>query len=351
MLKKILLIVLLSTLSWSCPRAAVISNLYEAEVAVEDQSQESYQDALTRALHAVLVKLTGERDVQGRQVTAYLLNNPQLYVQQYKYRNKAVQEKDRLTLKNELYLWVRFNEAALTRVFRDYQVPVWGNVRPNTLIWVLVESDGKRQFISLEDEQGFTGFLEDRARQRGVPLSYPLFDEADRAAVEQADVWGGFVEPVKWASRRYNPNAILMGSVFQVSAREWAGRWTAIVDDRSFNWTQSGEGVSQVLSEAADYLADLLADRYVQSASDLQDTLIEVTVNDIYNYEQHARVLKYFRSLSNVSEVNIKSLQPGSVTFTIVTAGSDEQGIRQTVQLGRTLEPIAGRNDLYRLIR
>ncbi|MEJ2095229.1 MAG: DUF2066 domain-containing protein, partial [Gammaproteobacteria bacterium] len=134
MLARISVLITLLALPLSSSQAAAVTGLYEAEVPVVDQSQESYQDGLTRALKGVLVKLTGERDVQGRQVTAYLLDNPQLYVQQYKYRNKAKQKADQLTLEKELFLWVQFNEPALKNVFRDYQVPLWGNVRPNTLV-------------------------------------------------------------------------------------------------------------------------------------------------------------------------------------------------------------------------
>ena len=351
MLARFTLLITLLALPLSSLQAAAVTGLYEAEVPVADQSQESYQDGLTRALKAVLVKLTGERDVQGRQVTAYLLDNPQLYVQQYKYRNKAKQKADQLTLEKELFLWVQFNEPALKNVFRDYQVPLWGNVRPNTLVWVLVEENGERRYVTLEEEEAYTSVFENSAQKRGIPLSYPLLDEEDRVMVEKADIWGGFSEPVKRASQRYSPNAILMGSVYQISARMWEARWMAIVDDRPISWTQSAENPELVLAEGIDKLADILADRYVQATGGLQDTRIEVTVDNVYKYDEHARVLKYFRSLSNVSDVNIKSLKTGSVTFSINTAGSDEQGLRQTIQLGNTLEPVAGNTNHYRLIR
>jgi len=329
--------------------SAVVSGLYEAEVPVADQSSESYQDGLVRALRSVLVKLTGEEDVEGRQFTSYLLSNPQLYVQQYKYRSKAVEETDRLSLDRELYLWVRFNERALNQVFRDYQVPLWGKVRPNTLVWMLIEEDGQRSFVTLDDEEGLASALENRAYQRGIPLSYPLFDETDQDIVQETDVWGGFHEPVVRASRRYSPNAVLTGRVYQSEENAWSGRWTAIIEDRPVSWNATAENPVDLMSAVVDQLANLLASRYVQSPSGLQDSVIEVIVNDIYSYPEHARVVSYFSTLSNVSDVRVKSLQPGRVTLDIVTAGSDARGLRKTIQLGRLLEPVPGSDNLYRL--
>ena len=86
-MRKTVIIVAFSLL-WCMPvQAVVVSGLYEAEVPVPDQSSKSYKLGLARAMIEVLVKLTGDRDVQGRQVASVLAEQPEKYVQQYKYRD------------------------------------------------------------------------------------------------------------------------------------------------------------------------------------------------------------------------------------------------------------------------
>ena len=112
-------------------KAVVVSGLYDAEVPVPDQSAKSYKAGLARAMIEVLVKLTGDRDVQGRQVASVLAGQPEKYVQQYKYSNRPVFRDNQLSLEQQLYLRVSFSPDALDNALRENGVPLWGRV-----IWV-----------------------------------------------------------------------------------------------------------------------------------------------------------------------------------------------------------------------
>src|SRR3972149_4118462 len=56
-------------------RSAVVTGLYEAEVPVPDQSTASQKQGVANALLNVLIKLTGDREVQGRAGAASLLDH------------------------------------------------------------------------------------------------------------------------------------------------------------------------------------------------------------------------------------------------------------------------------------
>ena len=329
-------------------QAVLVTGLYEAEVPVSDQSAEGHKTGISAALLEVLIKLTGDRNMQGSQAASYLLGQPDQYVQQYEYRNKSVVKDNQLSLKQQLFLWVRFNANALDKELRAYNVPVWGTVRPSTLVWLAAQDTGTQKIIGLEDDSGYTGILDNRAQDRGIALVYPLLDPEDAAKIRATDIWGGFKEPVLNASERYHADAILTGSIEALSENLWQVRWTVFIDQQVNSWTTQGETPESVLTQGTDMLADTLAARFAQVGAYAQESGIEVVVNDIGNFDQYSKVLHYLTSLNSVINVDVKTVEPTSVTF-LVTAAGGELAITRAIELGQMLKSINGTGSPYRL--
>lgn len=348
MLKRFLFILSLLVLS-SPLHAVVINDLYQAEVPVPDQSDASQKAGLEKAMLEVLVKLTGDRNIQGRPVAEYLLKQPEKYLQQYKYRNKPVMEDNQLTLKEKLYLWASFSEAALDKTLRDYAVPVWGKVRPSALVWLTMENGDGRRYVGLEDETGYTAIMDARARARGIVISHPLLDTQDRSTLNITDIRSGFIDPIKQASSRYRADAILAGHMEKIDENNWQTEWISIVADDVLRWQTTGPART-VLEDGIDRLADTLAGRYIQSSTFAQITGIEIVVNDIDTFEQYARVLKYLRSLNSVTDVQVKGLLQGQATYSLTSTGG-ELAIQRAIELGNMLDSLTGSGSPYRLVQ
>lgn len=332
-------------------QAAVIDGLYEAEVPVPDQSAENHKKGLSEAMLDVLVKLTGDSNVQGRQVAEYLTGEAEKYVQQYKYRNKPVIRENQLTLDQQLYLWVSFNPQALDQALQKYDIPQWGKVRPATLVWLLVQDGQERKFIGLEDDAGYTAIMESQAQARGIALLHPLLDSQDRSLLQEADVRGGFMGPVREASRRYTPDAILVGNVLHTDDGMWEAEWTYLMNDEQKTWAVDGDQADVVLKDGINQLTDILASRYVQAvAYGYQESGIEITVKDINDFDQYSKVLKYLRTLNSVTSVDVKTVEPGSVTFLVASTGG-ELVIQRAIELGSLLQSMTGTGSPYRLTR
>ena len=349
-MRKALFILAVSLFCCMPVEAVVVSGLYEAEVPVPDQSAKNYKLGLAQAMIDVLVKLTGDRNVQGRQVTAILTGQPEKYVQQYKYRNKPVFRDNQLSLEQQLNLWVSFSPDALDNVLREYGVPLWGRVRPSTLVWLVISDNGGRNFIGLEDAQGYTALMDNYAQSRGIVLTHPLLDDQDRELLQAADIRGGFMGPVEQASVRYSPDAILTGSVEHLVPDGWKGQWSASIAGATRTWETQGEQAATVLQQGIDVLTDLLAERYVQTATYTADTGIEVMVKDIDSFEDYSTALKYLRSLNSVTNVDVTTIEAGSVTFHITATGG-ALTIQRAIELGKILQPLTGDSSIYRLIR
>jgi len=219
--KHLLFVFLITLFSPVNTYALTVEGLYEAEVPIPDQSTRNKKGGIAAALRSVMVKLTGDRNVFGRSAAVDMVKDAERYVQQYEYRSKQVRSQDQLTSKKQLHLWVNFNAKALNDSLRNYAIPVWGQERPSTLVWLASQNDRRRKLIAQEDESGYIEILNQRAAQRGIPLVYPLLDLEDTLALKASDVWGGFSGPVMQASERYGTDAILTGSIEPILDGLW----------------------------------------------------------------------------------------------------------------------------------
>jgi hypothetical protein len=326
-----------------------VSGLYEAEVPVTDHSNGSRKRGISTALRSVLVKLSGDRNVFGRNATDYVIENAENYVQQYKYHTKNVDKDGPQASKRQLFLWVNFNANALDEVLRENGIPVWGKERPTTLVWLTAQDFEYRRLIGLEDETGYMKILNERASQRGIALIYPLLDLEDTSRLKASDIWGGFNGPIIDASERYNTDAILTGSIEPLLENLWEGRWVVMINGQLVTWSSQGELPDIVLDEGIDGLADLLAQRFAQAGGNTYVSGVEIIVDGIDNYDHYTKVLNYLSSLNSVMNVEVKIFEKSRVIFVLIAHGG-EVAIAQAINLGNILESTTSIGNAYRLL-
>ncbi|MGA7800178.1 MAG: DUF2066 domain-containing protein, partial [Gammaproteobacteria bacterium] len=246
---------LLPVLMWTRNlSAAPVEHLFQAEVPVSDQGVGERAGAVRDALTEVLVRLTGERDVAQQPVAADLLKDSDRFVQQYRYRREP--PPDAGAQASALWLWVRFDARGIERAVRRAGLPLWGRERPLTLIWLAVQDGDQRYLVASDADSDLRRTVEREARRRGVPVLFPLLDLEDQARVQFPDVWGGFVDMVTDASKRYHAPDVLIGRLAHNAGGGWSARWTMELDGDEINWVASDASVDTVLAAGVDGAAD-----------------------------------------------------------------------------------------------
>ena len=330
-----------------------VPGLYEAQVPVPDQQPDNRDQAEQSAMRAVLIKITGDRFAPERTSLQPVVQQAANYILQYRYVQApaaAPAAGEQAPAAPALFLHVRFDETTLNKTLRDLGIPVWGKERPTTLLWLALQDQAGRRLVGMEEKPDYIRALDQRAALRGVVLIYPLLDLQDTAALKVSDIWGGFNTPVLQASARYQADTVLVGKMDSPAPGIWEGQWTAYLQGETHTWNVDGELPEIVLDEGVDGLADLLAAHFVQSAGNLESGSISLRVRGIDNAAQYARVLKYLRSLSPVTDVAVNRVQPGEVQFT-VTAHGGAVAVQQTIRLGRVMAAVDdGADHLYRLL-
>jgi hypothetical protein len=314
--------------------------LYEAEVRVSGQQPGERAAAMKSALSEVLVRITGRREQAHRE----LLQDPARYVQQYRYYTVPDSQPPQLRLQ------VRFNGGALQQALRQQGVAYWGDSeRPDTLVWLAIEERGMRSIVAADDDSVARRQLQLAARQRGVPLLFPLLDLEDQAQVRFGDIWGGFFDRVLAASERYRPQAVLIGRLNRNPYGEWVARWSLQAAGNTTSWSDSDPRLETLLPAGIDNMADTLAMRLAVTDTGAPGDAVAIRVEDINTLAAYARVNDYLASLSAIRKFQVEQVSGSAVQYALQLNGS-LQGLTRTISIGTVLESSpSGAPGSYRL--
>lgn len=299
-----------------------------AEVPVMDRSAGARADALAQGLDQVLVRLTGSRHIEAVQGLASVRNNPSRWAQRYSY---GQDEEGASTLS------ARFDVTGLLSGLQSAGVPVWGQTRPDVLVWMVIQRPGSGQMVAREMTDTAAQALKRGGQDRGVPLLLPLMDGQDRGAVSVADIRGHFDNVVRQASERYQAplrlSAVLYtGSQPQIRWRLFRG--TEMLD--SGEMTASDEG--EVVTAMVDRIADRMAAVYVISAG--SGEALTLSVQGVNTLQQWNALQGFVAKLTGVEDVRLVQLDGSLARFSITFSGSVEQ-LQRLLALQSGLVPCA----------
>lgn len=334
----------------SLPKNALsteLRGLYETEVLVTSQGIEERNDAIRAALDEVLIRVSGDRATPRLESLQGLYRRSLQLVQQYRYRALPQGEGQNGVpgLSLTQVLRVSFDQAAIDQALRRASVPLWGQARPATLVWVAVEDNGVRSMMGAETLAQPKKVMQQQAQRRGVPLFVPLWDLEDQVRLRFTDVWGNFRDSILGASARYATEAILVGRLYRQGGGVWEARWSLYQGENVDHWRTASPLQAEVLSSGVDGTADRLGRRFAQVFDESQSSRVKVTVRDINSVEDYARAMKFLRALDVVTALHVEQVAASDVTFDLQVRG-DSDGLAQTISFGRTLLEIPAVVDL-----
>jgi len=193
--------------------AVEVKDLYQASVVIQTQNSSDRASALKKALAVVMLKVGGEESVLNNPEIKKALANHHFYLNKYRYQQKTRQlnnRQDIKTLEKQLFLLASFNEQKVNLLFQKANLPLWGSLRPQVILWLVEEQDFKRSIISNPTDSNISQQIIDFAEQRGLPIVIPLMDLTDSSKITISDIWGGFEQPIQKASNRYLAEAIVV---------------------------------------------------------------------------------------------------------------------------------------------
>lgn len=180
-----------------------------AQIPVADQSQSSQDKAVKAAFERVMVKMSGNRSVLDNAGVRAAMRTPQAYLRSYRYAYEGA----------NIFYVAEFDKPKLNDLLQRESLPLWGERRPETLLWLALEDEvGERSILDESAAHPLHDVLRSKAKERGLPLSLPLMDLTDNATISIYDIWGRFTQPLTNASSRYSVDNVIGARLYQNNA-------------------------------------------------------------------------------------------------------------------------------------
>jgi hypothetical protein len=383
--------------------AVEVKDLYQAKVIVASQERSHRRTALKEALAAVMVKVGGKKSVLTNDVFKKAISNYNLYVTQYHYSRKKSTKlygskggskdsskhgsKPNLSssakIKKSLFLIANFNENKINALFQQANLPLWGSLRPQVLLWLIDEQGFERNILSSSSNSELPLIVDNFSNERGLPLLMPLMDLTDANNIRMSDFWGRFEQPIKIASERYfaeaiaimrfsdssllaaNTEPLLDDKTFnhndnvsdttpkliaipdadclmcQKSA-EYVLDWSLITERQKFSKRYQGVDRQALLREGLSDITELIYQHYALSTSVNNDFYIDVA--NVESLKSYTEIVLFLNELSAVKSVQLVSANGSMRRFNLTLLGSKSAllaSLKLNKKLQQYIDPLA----------
>lgn len=357
--------------------------LYDVRVPVASQSDNERQRATRQAMIEVLIRMSGNAQVPMTSDIAAALAKPAHYTLRYQFTSlprPALASAPPTPSGDQLLFDVRFDPVAVLELLRNAQLPIWSANRTNVLVWLAVRGPGHNDIVtaseagaastasaaSIADAAGVTGdwaeAVNKRARQRGLAIAWPLLDLRD-LEVSTAAVWGFFWEQIEAASRRYQPDLLLVGRAVRGHSGWWtdwelrqpAGFDAAGLDSTAdalprrerlrLRYNHQAVALEDAAKAAVDHIADALAARFAVRGDSAR--AFPATVHGTHTARDYATLLDHLTAQEYIERVDVLAATPRVLDIRLHTRSEIGQLAELLAQDDRlAVTPASGRMDI-----
>jgi len=304
--------------------------LFQSQIPMVDQDEVARVGAIKAGLAEVLVRLSGDSAITRHYAIGLILQQSEQYLASYEY--KVVPEE---ISEAKLQLLLNFDPERVKAALQTYQIPLWPESRPTTLLWLALQDSDGRRLINSDDAAGTT--LKQAATQRGLPLLLPLLDLEDRVGVALSDIWLDNPDPVKLASERYQANALIIARAEQTPTG-WLGHWTLYFDNSAERWKNQAGSITLLLGEGISGATDRLAKHYLSDPATGGSGYI-LTLTGISDFADYARAFRYLEQLEPVVSAQPRRLSGAEALFALELRG-DTASLARRIELDSVLLPV-----------
>ncbi|MFK7830857.1 MAG: DUF2066 domain-containing protein [Congregibacter sp.] len=310
-------------------QAEVLADVYAAEFYVDGRQSSVLRLAQRDGLAEVMIKASGESSAAESPQVIAALAETERFLLSYRYEES---EPDQLKLRLE------YDEQAVRDLLQRAGLPLWTAKRPEILVWLVSNEEGRRRFVSAAEAPAAESALRDSFRKRGVPLLMPLFDLQDARSISPGAAWRQSSASLIEASARYPGATVLAGRVARLSNGNWTGDWKLLDNGRWRSRSSSGANFGAFTDAGAALVAQTLASRYAVSTQENQDQRYQVTLRGVRSYADYSALQSVLGKLEAVQRVVPERLIGDQVTLRI-DADADEQQLSRIIELDGRFVP------------
>jgi hypothetical protein len=358
--------------------ALPVTGLYSYRIQVANESDSERTRAFKEALAAVLTKVTGDERwlLDARIVTA--VASAQNYVQAVGYEsetievpleavdansNPALMTTDAAGIGDgqypqpptepvptavasltrtveQRYINVAFSSGLINELLAQANIPIWGSNRPSVLLWMVLQNEvGERTFLSNESNPEVVSIIQGFAKQRGLPIIFPLFDFEDRRNLPLDVIWSLDVAAMRNGSARYGADSTLTGRLHFTAGGELVGLWQFDFRGDSERFDGFDSDLQAYLTKPLEKVTTQLASYFAIVPETSASQTITLRVDGVQDLQDYSALMSYVNNLGLVEAVTMGSIEGERLDINIKLQGSSMQ-LSELIALDRDLLPI-----------
>jgi len=295
--------------------AVEVKGLYEVEVSAKSEQQQDRVDAIRRGLEQVLNRILAGRDVlQNETIKTIVIDAPH-YVIEYQY-SLAVSKKQGKTR----MMRILFDEKLLLDVLQPGRLGYWNEIRPRTLVWLVVEDENGPAFFSEETMPDIDAGMDAAAKLKALPVLYPIQDlnEAQRLSIN--DVLSAYSNHLLSISTRYDVVSTLAGKVTKLNEC-WKAEWTLYFNGEIAQWSSACLTINDVALNGFQGVYDRLSKFYAVQPNIQAVSSVIIKIAKITDIPELTKVNDYLESLAMVRTVTWVGFEDGYNMYRVFYQG------------------------------
>ncbi len=286
------------------------NDLYRTEVELTDlENAESL--AKKEGLINVLIKVSGQQAIASNPVIKKALAQSDRYITQMRFIANDDDGKRR-------GLKLTYNSKMIRSLLNQAEQSIWETPRKSVLVWVVNEDNNSRRIIWEQSNSYLVSKIKNAANERGLPIMFPVGDFEDVTSIATTDLWGNFKNPIANASKRYNPEAILV-----VKIRGNSSTWTLFDTAPKYLATSSQKPISDQVS-GANQLADIVnqvsnyyATAYIKDFNAVASESEIISIVGIKSTDDFFAIEQQLQNMNSVANVQVDIIQGDKVTYMV----------------------------------
>lgn len=344
-MKKLFIILVAALLYIHSTFAVKVSSLYQAEIPVTSQTADERELAVREGFLQVLMKVSGDNQIEKNPVIHTALKRADYYVQEFSYTMPSTND-------SQYLLHVKYEINDINKLLKKAGLAFWGQNRPLILVWLVVTDEQHHsQIVATEESLSILDEMRTQAKKSGLPMIFPMMDVADLEVVSLEDVSIKSLPLLKEASKRYAPDGLLIGHI-QQGENQYLSDWQLILNNDQWTWTFSNDSPKSTVTTIIGQVSQTLSKRFVVKTVDTTQTWLKLEITNIVERDDLIQLMQYLKQLTPVQQVELTQVSGSKVKVSVLIRGS-LVAFQQHATIGQHLIPKSQDNNqlIYEWVR
>ena len=306
----------------------VVTDLYNISIPVTQNQgpSQNKEELLSLGLNKLLVKLSGNSNIDDNEIIQEALKDPKQFLQEYQIIKNS---EGRLDLRQV------YNKMSIDSLISKAKITTWGVSRPLLLLWVLVEQDfgGRNLIIESEINDDISGLVKnqinDISNKRSVPIAWPIYDLDEQQSLKFKNLWNFDKTNILTLSEKYRPDVIVLGKIYP-DGDSWVIKW--LINDQTYIFDSKKESLELDITNSFNEMINLIAQEYAsipKKQDALASNIFYLKVTNVENMNKLIKLRDYLKNIKTITSSNLKELNDNTVTFEISLDNDKELFIKE----------------------